>query len=49
MLRLYLRIVIFRVITSPLFDQNNNQTGYIKILHDITRDKEIDKIKSDFI
>jgi two-component system sensor histidine kinase VicK len=38
-----------RVITDPLYDQQNKQTGYIKILHDITRDKEIDKIKSDFI
>ncbi|MFH1187483.1 MAG: ATP-binding protein [bacterium] len=40
---------IIRIICAPLFDQKEGHTGYIKILHDITRDKEIDKIKSDFI
>lgn len=40
---------VIRIICAPLFDQKEGHTGYIKILHDITRDKEIDKIKSDFI
>lgn len=40
---------VIRIICAPLFDPKDGHTGYIKILHDITRDKEIDKIKSDFI
>ncbi|MFH1565091.1 MAG: ATP-binding protein [bacterium] len=40
---------VIRIICAPLFDEKEGRTGYIKILHDITRDKEIDKIKSDFI
>jgi len=40
---------ILRVQTSTVQDQQNNTIGYIKVLHDVTREKELDEIKSDFI
>lgn len=40
---------IFKVITSPIFDFHQEYLGYTLILHDITRETEIDKMKSDFI
>lgn len=38
----------FRVFTAPI-DNNTGSTGYIKIIHDVTREKELDKMKSEFI
>jgi two-component system sensor histidine kinase NblS len=39
----------FKVITSPIFDFHQEYLGYTVILHDITKETEIDKMKSDFI
>lgn len=38
----------FRVFTTPI-DSNTGSAGYIKIIHDVTREKELDKMKSEFI
>lgn len=39
----------FKLITSPIFDFHQEYLGYTLILHDITKETEIDKMKSDFI
>lgn len=39
----------FKVITSPIFDFHQDYLGYTLILHDITKETEISKLKSDFI
>ena len=38
-----------KVQTSTVQDDEDKIIGFIKVLHDITRDKELDEIKSDFI
>ncbi|MEW6408272.1 MAG: ATP-binding protein [Patescibacteria group bacterium] len=38
----------FRVFTTPI-DNNTGSAGYIKIIHDVTRERELDKMKSEFI
>jgi len=43
------RKLILRVTPIPIFNKKGKWTGYIFILHDVTREKEIDKIKSEFI
>ena len=43
------RKLIIRVTPIPIFSKKGKWTGYIFILHDVTREKEIDKIKSNFI
>lgn len=39
----------FKVYTTPVINGANNLLGYIKIFHDVTRDKELDQMKSEFI
>jgi signal transduction histidine kinase len=39
----------FQVYTMPVINSFNKHLGYIKILHNITREKELDKMKSEFI
>lgn len=39
----------FKVITSPIFDFHQEYLGYTLILHDITKETEIAKMKTDFI
>lgn len=41
--------ITIKITTTPLLNQNQRLIGYTKIIHNITREKEIDKIKSDFI
>jgi len=43
------RRLVLRVTPIPIFDEKRKWTGYVFILHDVTREKEIDKIKSEFI
>jgi len=38
-----------KVQTSSVQNEEGKLIGFIKVLHDITRDKELDEIKSDFI
>ena len=38
-----------QVVSASVFDINRNVIGSMKILHDITREKEIDRLKSEFI
>lgn len=40
---------IIKIIISPIFTIHEEYIGYIVILHDITREAEIDKIKNTFI
>jgi two-component system sensor histidine kinase NblS len=47
--QLPISIRTFKVITSPIFDFHQEYLGYTLILHDITKETEIDKMKSDFI
>lgn len=50
---LYLQVEIsnrtFKAITSPIFDFHQEYLGYTLILHDITKEIEIDRMKSEFI
>ena len=41
--------LVLRVTPVPVFDNKGKPSGFIYVLHDITREKEIDKIKSEFI
>ena len=43
------RRLVLRVTPIPIFNEKKKWTGHIFILHDVTREKEIDKIKSEFI
>ncbi|MCX6759383.1 MAG: ATP-binding protein [Candidatus Nealsonbacteria bacterium] len=43
------RRLVLRVTPIPIFNKKRKWTGYIFILHDVTREKEIDKVKSEFI
>lgn len=40
---------IIQGISMPLYDNFGRELGWLKILQDVTREKEVDKIKSDFI
>jgi len=40
---------VIKLIISPIFTVNEEYIGYIMILHDITKEAEIDKIKNTFI
>ncbi len=40
---------IFKTIISPLFSLNNEYLGYVIVLHDITKEAEIDRMKNSFI
>jgi len=40
---------IIKLIISPIFTVNEEYIGYIIILHDVTKEAEIDKIKNTFI
>ena len=40
---------VYRVMTSSVCNNNNLCYGYIKIFYDLTREKQIDKLKSEFI
>lgn len=44
-----LRNLVLQVFTVLVEDSENKPIGYMKILHDITREKEIDAMKSEFI
>ncbi|MFA5360222.1 MAG: ATP-binding protein [Patescibacteria group bacterium] len=39
----------YKVITAKVLDINNEQLGVMKIFYDLTREKAIDKMKSEFI
>lgn len=39
----------FQVYTTPVINSFNKHLGYVKILHNITREKELDQMKSEFI
>ena len=39
----------FKVITAPIFDFHQEYLGYTLILHDVTKETEVAKMKSDFI
>lgn len=41
--------MILRLSTIPLVDRNRVGIGMMKVLHDITREREIDRMKSEFI
>jgi len=41
--------LVLRVTPIPVFDKKGKPSGFIYMLHDVTREKEIDKIKSEFI
>jgi len=41
--------LVLRVTPIPVFDKKGKPSGFIYVLHDVTREKEIDKIKSEFI
>lgn len=41
--------VVYRVITSAVYDENKTCYGHMKIFFDLTREKSIDKMKSEFI
>jgi len=40
---------VFKALMSPIFTANQDYLGYIIVLHDITKEAEIDKLKSNFI
>ena len=40
---------IYKVLMSPIFTASQEYWGYIVVLHDITKEAEIDKLKSGFI
>ncbi len=40
---------VFKIFTVLVEDSSNRLIGYMKILHDVTREKEIDAMKSEFI
>lgn len=40
---------IMKTLVSPIFTANQEYLGYIVVLHDITKEAEIDKLKSNFI
>ena len=40
---------VIKSIISPIFTMNEEYLGYIIVLHDVTREAEIDKIKNTFI
>ncbi len=39
----------FQVITTPVVDSQHVPLGYMKVFHDVTRAREIDRLKSEFI
>jgi two-component system phosphate regulon sensor histidine kinase PhoR len=39
----------FEVVAVPLSDPNQEQGGVIAVLHDITRQKELEKVRTDFV
>ena len=40
---------VYKVLMSPIFTASQEYLGYIVVLHDITKEAEIDKLKSGFI
>lgn len=40
---------VYKVITAPVYDDNNVYYGNMKIFFDLTREKMVDKLKSEFI
>ncbi len=40
---------VFKALMSPIFTASQEYLGYIVVLHDITKEAEIDKLKSNFI
>ncbi len=40
---------ILRIKTDPVLDKTGEFLGYVKSLHDITTEKEIDRLKSEFV
>jgi len=38
-----------RVFRTPMFSSGGGYSGMVFVLHDVTKDKEIDKMKSDFV
>ena len=39
----------FKAMLSPIQDENNHLLGYVVILHDVTREAEVDRMKTRFI
>ncbi|MCR4881285.1 MAG: cell wall metabolism sensor histidine kinase WalK [bacterium] len=40
---------VYKVLMSPIFTASQEYLGYIVVLHDVTKEAEIDKLKSGFI
>lgn len=40
---------VFKTVISPMFNLNQEYMGYIIVLHDMTKEAEIDQIKNNFI
>ena len=40
---------VYKVLMSPIFTASHEYLGYIVVLHDVTKEAEIDKLKSGFI
>jgi two-component system sensor histidine kinase NblS len=40
---------VFKTVISPMFNLNQEYMGYIIVLHDMTKEAEIDKMKNNFI
>lgn len=41
--------MVFKSLVSPIFTASQEYLGYIVVLHDITKESQIDKLKNDFI
>jgi len=40
---------ILKISSSPVLDMNGKHLGQVKVVHDVTKERELDRMKSDFI
>ncbi len=38
-----------QIFTTAVFDNQNNQVGEVRLVHDVTKERELDQLKDDFI